>query len=183
MNFVAGRFNELSAKFRWRLARYRYQVFIEHLGWELETPPDMDVDQFDHERAHYVVVERADGSIQGCARLLPTTQPYLLGEVFSPLLDGHAAPSRPDVWELSRFATFDPDNPAAAQSRAGEDFAIGFLRKVMAYAQTFGVRELVSVSPVGVGRLLRRGGIRFELLAPPRVLENRALAACRIPIQ
>ena len=56
----------------------------------------------------YVVGEEA-GRVVGCARLLPTTRPYLLGEVCPQLLNGMPPPSSPEIWELSRFAALDFD--------------------------------------------------------------------------
>ncbi len=40
----------------------------------------------------------------GSWRLLPTTGPYMLRDVFPQLLHGVAAPAAADTWEISRFA-------------------------------------------------------------------------------
>lgn len=181
MEYVSGCYKELTPIDRERLARYRYDVFVERLGWPLETIARCEFDQFDHESAHYIMAEQLDGNIKGCARLLPTLQPYLLGEVFSPLLGGKPAPSQEDIWELSRFAALDLKIPGNDQ-QMGDKYAIDLLKATMSYAKAYGVTRLVSVSPIGVGRLLKRGGIRYEMMAAPKVLNNRNLVACSIAV-
>ena len=51
----------------------------------------------------YIVCEN-QGEVLGSWRLLPTTGPYMLKDVFPELLYGQQAPQAPDVWEISRFA-------------------------------------------------------------------------------
>jgi N-acyl-L-homoserine lactone synthetase len=177
MGFVSGSYTKLKPVYLERIARYRYDVFVERLGWKLQTLPGCELDQFDHEDAHYLTVEQDNGEIKGCARLLPTLRPYLLSEIFSPLLGEHPAPARKDVWELSRFAALDLNAPTPCK-QMNDECAIDLLRAAMTYARSFGVTRLISVSPVGVGRLLKRGGIRYEMLTPPKILNNQKLVAC-----
>src|SRR5215469_16040477 len=89
------------------LAHYRHRIFVEQLGWKLPSADEgFERDQYDRDDTVYVVAHDDSGSICGCARLLPTTRPYLLQELFPFLLaDGVAPPESPLVWELSRFAS------------------------------------------------------------------------------
>src|ERR1700733_12717169 len=83
------------------IAYYRHKVFIERLGWQLNTHGGHEIDQFDRPHTVYVVVQDDAQNIIGCARLLPTTRPYLLGDIFPHILNGLAPPRSPEVWELS----------------------------------------------------------------------------------
>lgn len=76
-----------------KIAHYRHKVFVKRLGWPLQTQNGIELDQFDRPDTVYVVAQDDEGCIVGCARLLPTTRPYLLGEVFPQLLNGLAPPS------------------------------------------------------------------------------------------
>lgn len=65
------------------LGSYRYRVFVEQLGWKLPSEDEkFERDQYDRDDTVYVLGRDANGEICGCARLLPTTRPYLLQEVF-----------------------------------------------------------------------------------------------------
>ncbi len=88
------------------MARYRYRVFVGQLGWDLPVPVDCDQDQFDNPHTrHLIAYDREE--VVGYARLLPTTQPYLLQTLFPELLNGMGAPVDEGVWELSRYAATD----------------------------------------------------------------------------
>ena len=57
------------------LARYRYDIFVKQLGWELPSQENSgERDQYDRSDTVYVVARDDFNAICGCARLLPTTE-------------------------------------------------------------------------------------------------------------
>ena len=164
-----------------RLGRYRYQVFVQRLGWPLRCKSPFEYDQFDRADTVHLVTRDAQGEVCGVARLLPTTRPYLLGDVFTQLLGALPRPSHAQLWELSRFATVDlrqdtqgPCKPFASAQAAD------LLRHCLAAAASRGATEVLTVSPVGVERLLQRAGFAAQRLAAPVRLEAGTLCALRI---
>ncbi len=51
-------------------------------------------------------------------RLLPTTGPYMLADVFPQLLRGEDPPKAEHIWEISRFAVLSPDDPNRERAQA-----------------------------------------------------------------
>ncbi|MDR3391187.1 MAG: acyl-homoserine-lactone synthase [Sulfuriferula sp.] len=173
--FATGLFPEIS--------RYRHKVFIEQLGWDLDTQNGMELDQFDRPDTVYVVAQDEEDNVTGCARLLPTTHPYLLGDVFPQLLNGLVPPSSPDVWELSRFAAVDFSNQTtSALSQFSSEIAVGLLRESIACAARHGAKRIITVSPLGVERLLRKAGFHAHRAGPPMVIDGHAIFACWIEV-
>jgi len=170
------------------LSQYRHRVFVEKLGWQLTCKNAMEFDQFDRPDTLYVIARREDGALVGVARLLPTNKPYLLADVFPQLMQGMPLPNAADIWELSRFAAVDLD-PAApcidsdALLQFSSIAAVDLLREVLCLAEKHGVRRLITVSPLGVERLLRRAGFVAHRAAPPVVVDGRLLFACWIEVQ
>lgn len=164
-----------------KVARYRHKVFVERLGWDLKTQNGEELDQFDRPDTVHIVVQDDQGNVSGCARLLPTTGPYLLGEVFPQLLNGLPPPCSPDVWELSRFAAVDfSSQTSSATAQFSSPIAAKVLYKAIDYAAAHGAKRLITVSPIGVERLLRRGGIRAWRAGPPMVIDGHPIFACWI---
>ncbi len=164
-------------------ARYRQQVFVERLGWELQTSQGMEADQFDRPDTVYVVAQNDQHEIIGCARLLSTHRPYLLGEIFPQLLNGLPVPCSADVWELSRFAAGRLDD---AKEKAGSrsllnpmrsPIAEPLLRESIRCAAAHGAKHLITVSPLGVERLLRRVGIGARRAGPPVLVDGSPVIA------
>lgn len=164
------------------IGRYRRQVFVEMLKWELLVDErGIERDQFDREDTLYVVARDDDGAIIGTARLLPTTKPYLLGEVFPELLAGAAPPCDPQVWELSRFAAMDFSKPVGnAMGQFSAYVAASLLAAALAAARAHGAERVITVSPLGIERLLRRGGYRSHRAGPPIISGGHPIFACWI---
>jgi len=181
MRFTVGNPSTLSPELMSDIGRYRHKVFVERLGWQLQCEGQLEYDQFDRHDTVYVVAQGASAEVVGTARLLPTTQPYLLGEVFPQLLHGAPPPCSPEVWELSRFAAVDfaPGN-GSAMEQFSSPIMHQLLRTAMASAAARGAQRFISVSPLGVERLLRRLGFQVHRLAPPVIVDGHPLFACSI---
>lgn len=184
--------DEMGAQLLAEIAAYRYQVFVETLGWQLDCAPGRELDQFDHGHAHYLLLRDESGALAGCARLLPTQRPYLLQEVF-PMLAPGLLPRDAAVWELSRFAVLQPNQAltepsdrsrsrgALPQFSSAE--AIALLQAALDHARGLGARALVTVSPVGIERLLNMAGFATRALAPAQTVGGHRLFACQIECQ
>lgn len=117
MDIIAGTQATLAKDTMNDLARFRYRVFVEMLGWDLPCRDGLELDQFDREDTVYLVAHK-DEQVVGTARLLPTHLPYLLGEVFPQLMGQQPLPQDPAIWELSRFTAVDLDAMRGGGPRA-----------------------------------------------------------------
>ena len=81
----------------------RKRVFVDLLGWDVPVLAGrFEVDQFDDPHARYLVLTDSDGRHLGSARLLDTTRPHILGELY-PKLCENEVPSGPGIAEITRF--------------------------------------------------------------------------------
>jgi len=182
MDFVSAKGNQLPQALFNELNEYRYKVFIEKLGWDLQTPEDQEIDQFDTVDAVYVIARNEQESITGCARLLPTTKPYLLEKIFPELLNGSLVPKHDDIWELSRFTALDLASMPKTASQLSSPQTLRLLEEVISCARSYGAKQLISVSPIGVERLLRNTGYKVHRAGPPKVVNGHPLLACWIDL-
>lgn len=164
------------------LAHYRRRIFVEQLGWSLPCADErFERDQYDRADTVYVLAHDEAGAICGCARLLPTTRPYLLRELFSFLLAADMpAPEAPDVWELSRFAA----NPGAgALVDENNAWAVQpMFASVVECAAKLGARQLIGVTFLSMERLFRRIGVHAHRAGPAQRIDDRMVVACWIDI-
>lgn len=184
MNVIAGKTDALSEELLSSVAHYRYKVFVDMLGWDLKTRNGEELDQFDRPDTLYVVSKDAAGHVNGCARLLPTNQPYLLGEVFPELMQGNPVPCSADVWELSRFASVDFNGgKTSALAQFSSGVAAQLLRESIAVAKAHGAKRLITVSPIGIERLLRHTGVHAHRAGPPMIINGHPIFACWIEVE
>jgi acyl homoserine lactone synthase len=160
--------------------RLRHAIFHDRLGWDVTSDDGMEHDEFDEINPVYMIVKDDDQHVVGCWRLLPTTGPYMLKDVFPQLLAGQPAPMQPDVWELSRFAMLCDKSECA-----GFDWSETprrMMQFVVRYAQENGIHRYVTVTSAAVERLLRKLGVNISRLGPPIRIGKVLTLACAVEI-
>lgn len=183
MQFITGTQDALNPQVVSKMASYRYRVFVEKLGWQLECDEGRELDQFDRQDTVYVVGEDEAGEVVGTARLLPTSRPYLLGEVFPQLMGGAPVPRSPAIWELSRFAAVDFNGSIPGPlGQFSSHLTLELLRATAAVASAHGAQRLITVSPLGIERLLRNTGFMAHRAGPPVMVNGMPILACWIEL-
>jgi N-acyl-L-homoserine lactone synthetase len=163
-----------------RIGRYRHRVFVDGLGWQLESHRGIERDQFDRlDTWHVAAIAPQTDRLVGVARLLPTHRPYLLADVFPQLVS--SIPRDRGIWELSRFAAAD-DVGAAPRSQIASPIAVQLMRQVLAIAEANQVHRLITVSPVGMLRLLKTSGFAAERAGRSTVVDGARLEALWIDV-
>lgn len=177
MSVIAGKTGTLSEALFSQVASYRHQVFAQ--GGQAGT----QLDQYDRADTVYVVSQDEAGRVNGCARLLPTSKPYLLAEHHPALLNGQPLPASDDVWELSRFAAVDFNkHSSAAVTQLSSEVAIVLLQEAVECAARHGAQRLIMVAPVALERLMRRAGLHSHRAGPPQIIDGHPVFACWIEI-
>ena len=83
--------------------RQRHEVYVEKRGWKALAKPDRrEVDQFDNEDAVYLMKIADDGEVLGAVRLIDTTKPHLMRDVFSHIVTLAPIPNDPRIYEMTR---------------------------------------------------------------------------------
>ncbi|QXI26843.1 acyl-homoserine-lactone synthase [Pseudomonas vanderleydeniana] len=152
--FMCRRFADMDQAALERLGRFRHEVFIGKLRWDVASvhpKPGVEIDKFDAEGTIFIMALDSKGKLVGCTRLLPTTRPYLLGDVF-PRLCEKPVPRDAKVWELSRYA---------AVSSVSGTLGISLFKASMQLAHTQGVRDVVAVTTQSLERYFLRHGVEL----------------------
>lgn len=179
ISFIADKF--MPSTTRQAIGRYRHKVFVKELHWELPAEGEIEQDEFDVESAVHVLARGEHGALVGYARLLPTTQNYLLATHFPKLVDGGKPVHSPFVWELSRYAASDVSCGAATrslqmQTRVGKRL----LLEVTRFVESQGGCQIVFCTTLAIERLAQRWGVDIERLGPTRHDGHAWLVAARI---
>ena len=94
----------------------RKRVFIDLLRWDIPVLAGRyEIDQFDGPSTIYLIAAERDGTHLGSMRLLPTSGPNLLGDIFPELCD-QAPPASATIWEISRSCLATCVRPSAVRS-------------------------------------------------------------------
>lgn len=136
--------------------RLRARVFEGRLGWDVSVRDGKEIDQFDGLDPAYVIGLDDAGHVVACARLLQTTGPHMLSDVFHGILRGEPPLRSATLWESTRFCV---DTQRLGRGRgpntvahATQELMIGTLE----YARSAGIEDIVTVIDPVMDRLLKR---------------------------
>ncbi|MEX3916455.1 acyl-homoserine-lactone synthase [Paraburkholderia sp. BR10872] len=178
---VAGRLDDLPPHISRRLGTFRYRVFVQRLHWEIPGvahDATSEWDKFDGNATVHLVALSPHGEVCGCARLMPTTGPYLLRDVFPELAHpGDTLPSSTSIWEMSRFAGSGlPDH------RTGSTSGMSLFPFAISLAHSFGATRVIGVVSHAVARLYRRYGLELHNIGTGASPGHAGIVACAIDL-
>jgi N-acyl-L-homoserine lactone synthetase len=126
--------------------RLRARIFRDRLNWDVEVWEGKERDRYDDEQPVYIIhCDDMGRQVKGSLRLLPTTGPTLLADIFSDTRPDAANLSAPTIWEML-FAS-------AALIEAVGDVAL-----------RAGIEAIVGNFDGSMLRLYRRIGCEVEVL-------------------
>ena len=144
----------------------RKRVFRDRLNWQVKTLRSWEFDEFDALNPLYLISIGDDGNVRGSLRLLPTTGPNMLADVFPELLPDGMTIESATIWESSRFSV---DQAAAAErsdnllNRTTGELLVG----IVEVGLLAGLTEVVSVYDAMFARILKRADCAAELIGKP----------------
>jgi acyl homoserine lactone synthase len=160
--------------------RLRHAVFHDRLGWDVTSDHGMEHDEFDQANPIYALARGAHDEIEGCTRMLPTTGPYMLKDVFPELLAGRPAPQQRDVWEISRFALAEGKSDSSGCGMGS--IPMGMVAAAARFARANGICRYVFATTVFLERMLRHCGLHIERLGPSMRIGSVMSVACTLEI-
>lgn len=144
--------------------RLRARIFRDRLNWDVEVTDGLERDSYDDERPVYIInSDDNTREVKGSLRLLPTTGPTLLADVFSDTLPDAVHLSAPTIWECSRFCLDDKLLDRGQQQEIL--FASAVLLEALGnVALRTGIESIIGNFDASMLRLYRRIGCEVEVL-------------------
>ncbi len=138
--------------------KLRARVFSDRLGWDVKVVEGRERDEFDNLHPTHVVSINDEGEVVGCMRLLQTTGPHMLADVFSDILDGEPPLRSSQVWEATRFCV-DTNKLGGGRGKNTVSYVTSeVMLGSFEYAQKAGVLDAVAVIDPVINRVLKRSG-------------------------
>ena len=154
----------------------RKRVFVDKLGWDLPSRTSwLEVDEFDNDYAVYLLARSPrNGRHEGSVRLLPSTRPHVLANLF-PELCAEGVPVKEDCWEISRLVTPPAATNGTSVLRVHRTLALALVE----FAALNGIKSYSLVTePHRVPALLSVGwhvqplGLPMEIVVEANTLES-----------
>lgn len=157
----------------------RHRVYIEELRWRGLTPraDKREYDQFDLPETVYLLALE-HGRVVGGLRLVPTTGPHLIGDVFSRFASERGVPRRPDVAEWTRIFVV----PERREEHGGSKIGSTVIASMIDYGLAEGLSGIsVVMNTFWLPKFLKYGW-RVRPLGLPDVHDDEWLIAVLIDV-
>ncbi len=154
--------------------RLRYEVFVEERGWNLKCEAPLEIDQFDVDDAIYFLFFDQDEEVAATFRILPTTGPHMMSEVFPHLCsDGPLVGE--GIYEGTRAAVRRKHRKAGIVWQS-------MMAGIYEYCLLCDIDRLTGVFdlPVFLDRI--KNGVDFRPLGPPTEVDGDMCIAHYRPI-
>lgn len=144
-----------------QMFRLRARVFRDRLGWDVQVADGRERDKYDDEGPVYIIHADDDAQrVKGSLRLLPTTGPTVLADVFSDTLPDAIELSAPTIWECTRFCV-EENGASHREELIASGILIAALGEVAIKA---GIEAILGNFDSTMLRLYRRIGCEVEVL-------------------
>lgn len=134
----------------------RARVFSGRMGWEVSVTNGREIDDFDELDPAYIISLDDDYNVIGCARLLQTTGPHMLSDVFFDILDGEPPLRSITMWESTRFCV-DTDRLGRGRGPNSVSYTTcELMAGILEYARESGITDIITVIDPIMDRVLKR---------------------------
>ena len=148
-----------------KMHRLRKQVFSDRLGWDVKVEGDEERDEFDDLDPLYLLAMDEQWQLQGCLRLLPTTGPNMLRDVFQELLPDETIES-PLIWESTRFCVNRETVPVLTE-RGLNRTTCELFSALIEMTEAAGLVSIVTVFDALMKRILERADFAPDIIGLP----------------
>jgi acyl homoserine lactone synthase len=144
--------------------RLRARIFRDWLKWDVQVVDGRERDQYDDKGPVYIIYTDDEARVvKGSLRLLPTTGPTLLADLFWDTCPDAVHLSAPTIWECTRFCL--DDKILDRGQRDEVIFASAVLIAALGdVAISAGIETVIGNFDASMLRLYRRIGCEVEVL-------------------
>lgn len=148
-----------------QMYKLRAKQFSTRRGWRVSVHDGLEIDRFDKLNPLYICVISEERQLLASLRLLPTTGPHMLSDVFPEVMGEAGIVRNPLVWESSRFCV-DTEAVREFGPNGINDVTRELLSGLFQTAYDAGMQNVISVYDVFVERILKRAGCLFDRVGP-----------------
>lgn len=150
----------------------RRRLFVDLYGWDIPVIDGrFEIDQFDTSDTIYIVATDEAGDHAASLRMMPSTRPHMLAELFAHLCPG-GVPVGPTVWESTRLCL-----PQRHGAELRKIYRNQLISAMVDFALSRGIDRLTGVLPEAFRREVLAMGWVAEALGPPVRIEGGPIGA------
>jgi N-acyl-L-homoserine lactone synthetase len=145
--------------------RLRKRIFCDQLGWDVKIQDGRERDEYDDLDPVYIVsLDERTREVRGSVRLMPTTGPHLMKDVFGPWFEEPIILESATIWEVTRFCVDTPWLRGHYTPRGLNLVTSELIVALSEVASNIGLTQLTALCHHGMVKALKRAKCPHEII-------------------
>lgn len=143
--------------------KVRKLIFKDRMGWDLDINEDgLEIDDYDLPETVYILVRDDVGRVSGVWRMLPSSAPSMIRNIWPEFLDSFDMPISNSAWEVSRFGVYAYENSPKDQIRASSRITAELILALEQVCALTGITDIYTMYNLQIGRSVKKIGFYAE---------------------
>lgn len=139
--------------------RVRKYIFKDRMGWDLDiSKEELEIDNYDLPETVYILARDARRRVSGVWRMLPSTSPSMIREIWPEFLKDFHMPQNFCAWEVSRFGVHSYEENPRANVKNFNDITGKLITGLVTVCNMMGIKDVYTMYNPQVGRAVSRTG-------------------------
>lgn len=153
----AGQFGKTSSLIE--MHRLRKVIFKDRMGWDVDViNGELEIDDYDLPESIYILSRDDQNRVVGVWRLLPSSSPSMIRNIWPEFLENFEMPVADDVWEVSRFGVYSYEGEGREHIKLVNKITASLISALAELCPMVGIKHIYTMYRPQVGRSVRRIG-------------------------
>lgn len=139
--------------------KLRKKIFKDRMGWDVDITTDgLEVDNYDLPETVYILVRDDQERVVGVWRMLPSSSPSMIRDIWPEFLNNFSMPVKDTAWEVSRFGVYSFETGSRDHIKQVNKTTAMLISALMEVCVLSDISEIYTLYNPQVGRSVRRIG-------------------------
>ena len=143
--------------------KVRKLIFKDRMNWDIDiTKEGLEIDDYDLPETVYILVKDEQNRVTGVWRMLPSTSPSMIRDIWPDFLKTFPMKVGDNVWEVSRFGIHSYSDNPRENVRQVSNITAQLITGLLTVCNMTGITDIYTMYNPQVGRSVRRIGFIAE---------------------
>lgn len=155
--------------------RVRKFIFKDRMGWDIDISDEgLEIDDYDLPETIYILARDAKMRVSGVWRMLPSTSPSMIRDLWPEFLEDFQMPKDSFSWEVSRFGVHSYEDSPKAVVQNFNKITAQLITGLVTVCNMTNIQDIYTMYNPQVGKAVSRTGFIASEITKEIPVEGKA---------
>lgn len=161
--------------------KVRKLIFKDRMGWDVDiNAGGLEIDDYDLPETIYILVRDDYGRVSGVWRMLPSSSPSMIRNIWPAFLNSIEMPVNDKAWEVSRFGVYTYEDSPRDNIKASNRITAELILGLLSVCTITGITDIYTMYNLQIAKAVRKIGFYAEETSDQMPIEGNQSVAGRI---